>query len=126
MFFYPFSLILTTCFSLSVSACLYFSGESVASNQHSVQCSWPAGPASSWQGMILITALFLPKPCQPTLSALRHPLLPFIQSVYWESPLLAWSKITQMQMPDIHQDQMSCKVFSSNLTLCVCFSIRFL
>lgn len=52
---------------------LCVSGELVASGQHRVQRSWPAGPAAAWQGMTLITALFLSVDCQPALSALHHP-----------------------------------------------------
>ena len=52
---------------------LRVSGELVASGQHRVQRSWPAGPAAAWQGMTLITALFLSVDCQPALSALHHP-----------------------------------------------------
>lgn len=59
------------CLSVLFSLCV--SGELIASGQHRVQCSWPEGPAAAWQGMTLITALFLPSDCQPTLSALHHP-----------------------------------------------------
>lgn len=43
--------IFSPCLSVLFSHCV--SGELVAPGQHTVQCSWPAGPTAAWQGMTL-------------------------------------------------------------------------
>lgn len=95
---------------LYVFVCLCVSGELAASGQHRVQCSWPAGTAAAWQGMALITALFLFEACQPTLSALHHPRVALYTVIQLGIPSRPGLKQHELlQIPSVYHHQITCE-----------------